>query len=405
MERQKEQNSSMAVAKYIQQLRNNTMRYSSEMVDLVEEDIKYGLTMEQTQIYAKHEFEFAQMKIISECLRKGTNQEFIDLLVKYPKINGYKMQVALEFYEKGIPISSVEEVIVKGEAATKMRICYEAILKKMEEVKRASEVEPEYVKELIDKIEGVVTQIHHQDERYDELNKKLAEFEIGKRDDEVKEGLVKKLTDTEASLSSQQDQLNKASSTIARLREQIDYKNKEMSRMQTRIDTLEDKLLEKAARADASVEETSDETVDAEEIRESEEKVVKPPMDEKASKVPTMDVFGTQAFQIPVYYQMPIVDGNRVVTTVPVEKTVRRTSEGGVAGLLSKLGFKKKSRQDIVKLVASGDLVPAQLVQIKSAIMQGLTEGQLVELINNNVSAEKMKEIIEIAVLENSMDY
>ena len=28
---------------------------------------------------------------------------------------------------------------------------------------------------------------------------------------------------------------------------------------------------------------------------------------------------------------------------------------------------------------------------------------QLVELINNNVSAEKMKEIIEIAVLENSM--
>jgi len=47
--------------------------------------------------------------------------------------------------------------------------------------------------------------------------------------------------------------------------------------------------------------------------------------------------------------------------------------------------------------------VPAQLVQIKSAIEKGLTEGQLVELINNNVSAEKMKEIIEIAVLENSM--
>ena len=34
---------------------------------------------------------------------------------------------------------------------------------------------------------------------------------------------------------------------------------------------------------------------------------------------------------------------------------------------------------------------------------RGLTESQLVELINNNISAEKMKEIIEIAVLENSM--
>ena len=67
------------------------------------------------------------------------------------------------------------------------------------------------------------------------------------------------------------------------------------------------------------------------------------------------------------------------------------------------MGIKKKSRQDIVKLVASGDLVPDQLVQLKSAIERGLTESQLVELINNNVSAEKMKEIIEIAVLENAM--
>lgn len=39
----------------------------------------------------------------------------------------------------------------------------------------------------------------------------------------------------------------------------------------------------------------------------------------------------------------------------------------------------------------------------KSAIEKGLTESQLVELINNNISAEKMKEIIEIAVLENSL--
>lgn len=74
-----------------------------------------------------------------------------------------------------------------------------------------------------------------------------------------------------------------------------------------------------------------------------------------------------------------------------------------LGSLFARLSFKKKSRADIVKLVASGDLVPAQLVQIKSAIEKGLTESQLVELINNNISAEKMKEIIEIAVLENSM--
>ena len=107
---------------------------------------------------------------------------------------------------------------------------------------------------------------------------------------------------------------------------------------------------------------------------------------------------------IPVYYQIPVVDGTgNVVQRLPIERSVRKSSNSGVASLFARLSFKKKSRADIVKLVASGDLVPAQLVQIKSAIEKGLTESQLVELINNNISAEKMKEIIEIAVLENSM--
>ena len=91
-----------------------------------------------------------------------------------------------------------------------------------------------------------------------------------------------------------------------------------------------------------------------------------------------------------------------VVQKLPVDRNVRKSSNG-MTGIFAKLCFKKKSRADIVKLVATGDLVPAQLVQIKSAIEKGLTEMQLIELINNNISAEKMKEIIEIAVLENSM--
>ena len=108
--------------------------------------------------------------------------------------------------------------------------------------------------------------------------------------------------------------------------------------------------------------------------------------------------------RIPVYYQLPVVDGGgQVIQQVQIERMQRKSN--GATGILGKLGFKKKSRADMVKLVASGELLPAQLVQIKSAIERGLTEGQLVELINNNVASEKMKEIIEIAVLESSMSY
>lgn len=130
-----------------------------------------------------------------------------------------------------------------------MRKEFEEILEKVKQVKTSSEIAPDYVKGLVKQIEEAVAKIQFQEERYDELNKKLKVFENSKKDEEVHKGLVKKLEDTEAELSGQQDQLNRANATIARLREQIDEKDKEMEKMQNRIDTLEDKLLEKAAGA------------------------------------------------------------------------------------------------------------------------------------------------------------
>lgn len=227
------------------------------------------------------------------------------------------------------------------------------------------------------------------------------------------DNLIRKYNDSEAALNSQQEELSRATSTIARLREQIEDKKKEMERMQNRINDLEDKLVNMAtskvsdtvSQQTAGTETTADANIAAKDVP-----VSKPAIN--ADNTTATQPFGNEsplpqgAYQIPVYYQLPVVDANgRVVQHVQVERTIRKGNQGAFTGLLGKLGFMKKSRQDIVKLLASGDLVPAQLVQIRSAIEKGLTESQLVELINNNVSAEKMKEIIDIAVLENSMDY
>jgi hypothetical protein len=76
----------------------------------------------------------------------------------------------------------------------------------------------------------------------------------------------------------------------------------------------------------------------------------------------------------------------------------------GIYLLVGRLGFEKKSKQDLVKLVAEEKLVAEQLIEIQNAMKKGLTEEQLVTLINNGVSAEQMREIIEIAVLENNME-
>lgn len=84
---------------------------------------------------------------------------------------------------------------------------------------------------------------------------------------------------------------------------------------------------------------------------------------------------------------------------VPVERTVPKKNRSVLTSMFSKICLKKKA--DIVKLVAEKGLEPGQLVQIRNAIEKGLTEQQLMVLINRQIPAEQMEEIINIAVYEN----
>ena len=380
----------------------NANRFEDDVYLLVEEDLTFGLEKDQIDLYLKKNFKLSQMKVLSSYLRKGIDVEFVELVANHPELTGYQVQVALDFFQKGVPIATIESSVGNKSNVAEMKELFQSVLEKAKAARVGAEDAPAYVKEMMEQMAASIEKIQYQEQRYDELNKKLTIFESTKRDEEVRDNLLQKYNDAESLLNSQQNKLNQAESTIARLREQITDKEKEMKRMQTRIDTLEDKLL---ARADKPEKDTPVVAKKAIADSEPEDTTVKEEKQAASNITAPIPEMFTGSNAIPVYYQMPVVDAQgRMVQRVPVEKIIRK-SETGVAALIGRLGFKKKSRQDIVKLVASGDLVPAQLIQIKTGMERGLTEGQLVELINNNVSAEKMKEIIEIAVLENSMDY
>lgn len=402
MEQTTRQITSIKNGNYLKGLRS-AARFSQEVYDLVEDDLNYGLSSEQTDLYLKKEFKLAQMKVISGFLRKGIDQEFIEKIVAHENLNGYQMQVALEFYQKGVTLKMIEDTITADATPKVMKETFQSILEKTKTVVKESEVAPEYVQELVEQITDAVSRIQYQEQRYDELNKKLTIFENTKKDEEIRENLVQKLADTESALNSQQDTINSATSTIARLREQSDQKEKEIGRMQARIDILEERLLDKAK---VTVEKTRGE--ESKEVKEekavSTEKMVDTQSTIQESK-PDENPFVQSKYGMPIYYQMPVVDAlGRTVQRVPVERTQKK-SEVGIAAIIGRLCFKKKSRQNLVKLVANGNLVPAQLIQIKDAIERGLTEEQLMPMIDNNVSAEKMKIIIDIAEFENSMNY
>ena len=392
MEENREPLSAIAIEKKLQLLRNK--HFSEDTIALVKSDYEYGLTEEKISLYLNKSYDIEQMKILSECLHKDVPKDVIDI-IKNTKYSVHQMQVSLEFYEKGVSVQTIKEVMDKGEKPITMRRLYEEVLEQLNKVKKQIPEESEYVKALISQMDEVVAKINHQNERYDALNKKLSEIETSKDDEEVRERLVKENQDKDALINSQQNELNKASSTIARLRDDIEKKDKEMKRMGDRIESLEDKIISVATENKKEAESKA-EPQESQSVSQADKKMV--------DTVAVPQNMQAVANGIPVYYQIPVVDGTgNVVQRLPIERSVRKSSNSGVVSLFARLSFKKKSRADIVKLVASGDLVPAQLVQIKSAIEKGLTESQLVELINNNISAEKMKEIIEIAVLENSM--
>lgn len=392
MEENREPLSAIAIEKKLQLLRNK--HFSEDTIALVKSDYEYGLKEEEISLYLNKSYDIEQMKILSECLHKDVPKDVIDI-IKNTKYSVHQMQVSLEFYEKGVPVQTIKEVMDKGEKPITMRRLYEEVLEQLNNVKKQIPEESEYVKALISQMDEVVAKINHQNERYDALNKKLSEIETSKDDEEVRERLVKENQDKDALINSQQNELNKASSTIARLRDDIEKKDKEMKRMGDRIESLEDKIISVATENKKEAESKAEPQI-SQSVSQADKKMV--------DTVAVPQNMQAVANGIPVYYQIPVVDGTgNVVQRLPIERSVRKSSNSGVVSLFARLSFKKKSRADIVKLVASGDLVPAQLVQIKSAIEKGLTESQLVELINNNISAEKMKEIIEIAVLENSM--
>ena len=400
MEEKREPLSEMAIERKIQILRNKHM--DSEVIALVKSDYEYGLTDDEIGLYLNKSYDIEQMKVLSKCLHKGVSEALLTLL-KDSRMAAPKMQTALDYYEKGVPIDAIREVVQKDDTAVNMRRMFDVVLEKLNKAKEQMPQDLEYVKSLVAQMDEVVAKINHQNERYDALNKKLSEIETSKDDEEVRERLVKENQDKDALINSQQNELNKASSTIARLRDDIEKKDKEMKRMSERIESLEDKIIGIATdnMKAAEVKNDAGKTENAEDVADTKEDRTDKKMVDTVAVSQNMQAV---ANGIPVYYQIPVVDGTgNVVQRLPIERSVRKSSNSGVASLFARLSFKKKSRADIVKLVASGDLVPAQLVQIKSAIEKGLTESQLVELINNNISAEKMKEIIEIAVLENSM--
>lgn len=146
MEEKRAPLSEMAIERKIQILRNKHM--DSEVIALVKSDYEYGLTDDEIGLYLNKSYDIEQMKVLSKCLHKGVSEELLTLL-KDSRMAAPKMQTVLDYYEKGVPIDAIREVVQKDDTAVNMRRMFDVVLEKLNKAKEQMPQDLEYVKSLV----------------------------------------------------------------------------------------------------------------------------------------------------------------------------------------------------------------------------------------------------------------
>ncbi|MCI8484516.1 MAG: hypothetical protein HFH41_09270 [Lachnospiraceae bacterium] len=365
--------SGMDLKAYLGRLKQNP-KYTEEILKLIEDDLRFGLTKEETEEYSGGRYDYRQMCVYSKCLRNGYSKEEKEAILK-EGLSGEQMAVALEFYEKGVPMETITEVISSAEnTAYTMKRLFTQVLGKIREAESVSGQDMEYAKELMEEIREVAQKIACQEKRYDALNEKLEELGTAEQDAQMQKKLIAQFSEKDKMLEKQQNELNEARAELVKLHREIEKIRKEREALE-------------------------------EQVKKAGKNMPGPVKREKEAESQTgsnLSVMPETMSYPGIEYHAAVVDKEgRFVCFVPVERMERKDRGNVMGSMFSRLFLKKK--MDIVKLLAKKDLLPEQLVQIRSAIEKGLSEKQLLVLINSKIPAEQMEEIISIAVYENKM--
>ena len=195
------------------------------------------------------------------------------------------------------------------------------------------------------------------------MNEKLQEIRSAGMEQEQKCRLMEQLKEKEVLLIKQQDELNETRVNVIRLKKEIEEIRKER-----------DMLKENNTQS-------------------GQKSVQKESTDGGYAEGDTAEVEGH------VMEHTVAVSDPSGKMMMAVENIGRRSTGKELSAFFSRIVYRRKL--DIVRLVSEKDLDPKQLVQVRSAICKGLTEKQLLILINSSKPAEQMEEIINIAVYEN----
>lgn len=432
-------------------------RLSQDVMRLVEMDLCSGMTKEEVLKYCTKNISVGRMKIISDCIRNGCDDEVIKKLSAKERSDEV-LETVFELLDKGVSITAFEDNLENRDRLLELLNEYTEKISEPGEIKKEETEGEEVEKEgeiskgendAEDKIEEDNTEnkifisekeniVNESNESFIEKNPASGEGSKSGIDEEKQ--LVSGSEELKAIFSAFRDEImagvssvidKSSSSETILLKEYTDKLSEATEKLKEKDEKIAELVrqkeqMERVEYVDvATYEKLKQDLKNMEEMMHKNDHILEQWMKEneerfnlavaeikkekevqmEENKEETLDLSNNDDHQnIMEGRTLEVTDSNgKVISSLPVEHTNKKTSALG--GIAAALGMKKRSRRSMMQMAISGELSKEQLIQIVTAIKCGLSETQLCNLIENKVPAERMPQIIEIARLENEMGY
>ena len=174
--------------------------YSGDVMELVKDDLEYGLSPAQVESYLNRaDFSSRQKKLYSEALRDNFPKEVLEIaFARGLKVQ--QMQVACGYVRKGISEDALREVLSEERSAKEMSDMMQDILNRQEEDAAVP------VTELSDSLQEQLDEVLQEKEHLEQ--------QIEAKEKEIQEGLAK--------VASQRGTIEEQAARIRELEEQLE---------------------------------------------------------------------------------------------------------------------------------------------------------------------------------------
>ena len=410
------------IEQVVAQLENE--KYNKATLDLVREDLEFGLTKRQIEMYKSKKLRYEQRREMSNAMRNGVPD---DVVAKFSsgKYTEQQLSIFTEEFVEGFKLEKLLEIMDGTQSGYDMKEACARVkdtLSNTKEKPKEPEPKPEPetpaeelkdtkepvvekqviiqpavgTKEFLDSMQKMVDvfsdTMQKQFERMDKRDEELRR----EHDNEAERSLNNRITQLEKELSDSKKDLSAASGVVSdkeqiirSMQSDMDNKSKELSIKEEEIKKLREEMEQmKTGNVSAVISDNTHSASDNNSVVSGGTSPTGHTVSEDGAGIPKVSPNHTGN------YTMNLTMANGKQIPIQVERTERK-SPFGISALMSKFLPKGPAKTLLTRMI-EGRYSGEQLAEIVYAYDNKLNEAEVKELLDANLPAEEMHGIINV---------